>query len=243
MLRRILLLACPFALASIVALPAVADDDDIHIPTLTVSGTAVVAAAPDQAQVRLAVVSEGEDATDVARDNAKQTTAVMRALTNAGAKADDIETSGYSVEPIYDYNRQRDGKPPVIIGYRVSNEVQVTTLNLDKTGELIGAGIEAGANRINGLQFTLRDNTAQRARAIAEATAAARADARALAGAAGVELGPIDRIDLVPQYVQPVMREFAGRAAVAMDAAPPISPGDIEVRAQVNIVYRIGQAD
>ena len=193
--------------------PALAGDDDAHIPTLTVSGTAVVTAAPDQATIRLAVVSEGADATDVARDNARLTTAVIRALTGAGARPDDIDTTGFSVEPVYDYQRQRDGKPPVIVGYRVGNEVQVTTLTLDKTGEFIGAGIEAGANRINGLQFTLRDNTAQRAEAIAAATAAARSDANALATAAGIELGSIDRIDLVPSYVQPVMREFAGRAA------------------------------
>ena len=237
------LLACTLVLASLLAPHALADDEDQHIPTLTVSGTAVVTAAPDQATIRLAVVSEGADATQVARDNAKHTTAVIRALTNAGAKPDDIKTTGFSVEPMYDYNRQRDGKPPLIVGYRVSNEVQVTTLTLDKTGELIGAGIEAGANRINGLQFTLRDNTAQRAEAIALATAAARSDARALAKAAGIELGRVDRIDLVPSYVQPVMREFAGRAAMAMDAAPPINPGDIEVRAQVNIVYRIGDED
>lgn len=235
------LLAGTLALATISTTHALAnDDDDAAIPTLTVSGTAVVTAAPDQAKIHLAVISEGEDATDVARENARLTNAVIRALQGAGADEDDIDTASFRVEPMYDYKRQREGKPPTIIGYRISNEVQVTTLDLDKTGELIGAGIEAGANRINSLQFTLRDNTAQRAEAIARAAAAARADATALAEAAGIELAGIQRIDLTPSYVQPVQRQLLGRSAVSMEsAAPPINPGDIEVRAQVNIVYRI----
>ena len=232
--------ASTLALALIIATPSFADDDDEHIPTLAVSGTAVVTAAPDQASIRLAVVSEGEDASDVARDNARLTKAVIRALIAAGANEDDIETAGFSVQPMYDYNRQREGKPPTIIGYRVSNEALVKTLDLDKTGELIGAGIEAGANKVNSLQFTLRDNTAQRAEAIAIATAGARADALALAAAAGIKLAGVHRIDLVPTYVQPIQREYLGRSAVAMESsAPPINPGDIEVRAQVNITYRI----
>lgn len=236
------LLTCSLLIASTFAFPTFADDDDEHIPTLTVSGTAVVTAAPDQAKIRLAVVTEGKDASDVARDNARLTTAVIRALVGAGADEDDIDTASFSVEPQYDYNnRNRESRPPTIIGYRVSNEVLVSTLDLDNAGELIGAGIEAGANRVNGLRFTLRDNTSQRAEAIAIATAAARSDAEALAEAAGISLESVHRIDLVPSYVQPVQREFIGRSAMALDsAAPPINPGDIEVRAQVNIVYRIG---
>ena len=233
------LISYVLALSAVIATPAFGDDDDVHIPTLTVSGNAVVTAAPDQARVRLAVITEDANATDAARDNARLTTAVIRALVNAGANQNDIETAGFSVEPQYDYSRQRDGKSPVIIGYRVSNEVLVTTLELGKAGDLIGAGIEAGANRVNSLQFTLRDNTAQRAEAITLAAAAARADATALAAASGVSLKGVHRIDLVPSYVQPVRRDF-GRSAVAMEsAAPPINPGDIEVRAQVNIVYEI----
>jgi len=231
--------ACTLALTAIFATPSFADDDE-HIPTLTVSGAAVVTAAPDQATIRLAVITENEEASDAARANARLMKSVIRALIAAGADENDIETAGFSVQPMYDYSRQRDGKPPTIIGYRVSNEALVTTLDLDKTGDLIGAGIEAGANKVNSLQFTLRDNTAQRAEAIAIATAAARADARALAAAAGIELAGVHRIDLVPSYPQPVNREYVGRAAVAMEsAAPPINPGDIEVRATVNLVYRI----
>jgi len=234
------LFTCTLALAAVIASPALADDNAEHVPTLTVSGTAVITAAPDQATIRLAVISEGEDAREVARDNARLTKAVIRALESAGANEDDIDTASFSVEPMYDYNRRREGKPPTIIGYRISNEVLLTTPDLDKTGELIGAGIEAGANKVNSLRFTLRDNTAQRAEAIANATAAARADARALSEAAGITLGGVHRIDLIPTNVQPIQRQFQRGLAMAMEsAAPPINPGDVEVRAQVKIVYRI----
>jgi len=232
------LLAGAIVLSSMTACTALAEHAE-HIPTLTVSGTAVINAAPDQATIRLAVVTEGKDASDVARDNARLAKEIQRALVGAGASEDDIETTGFSVEPMYNNRTRANNEPPQIIGYRVSNEVKVTTLDLDKAGELIGAGIEAGANRVNGLQFDLRDNSDHRAQAIAEATAAARSDAEALAAAAGIELVGVHEINLVPSYNQPVQREFAGRSAMAMDAAPPINPGDVQVRAQVNLVYRI----
>lgn len=238
MLKFIHVIAGAALLSAMTACTALADHEP-HIPTLTVTGSAVISAAPDQATIRLAVLTEGKDASDVARDNARLAKEIQRALIGAGASEDDIETTGFSVEPVYNYRNRTNDEPPQIVGYRVSNEVQVTTLDLDNTGELIGAGIEAGANRVSGLQFDLRDNSAQRAQAIAEATAAARADAEALAAAAGIELDGVHEINLIPSYNQPVQREFAGRSAMAMDAAPPVSPGDIQVRAQVNLVYRI----
>jgi len=212
-------------------------------PTLSVSGEAVVTAAPDEAEIRLAVVTEGEDATETARQNARSTEEVIRSLVNAGAEREKIETVSFSVEPQYDYNARREGKPPRIIGYRVSNDIRLTTLNLDRTGAYIGAGIEAGANRVSGLTFNLRDNAPQRAEAIRIATRSARHDADTLADAAGIRLDGVHRIEIVSDGVRPMQRQFDGRAAAMESAAPPVNPGDIEVRVRVNMIYRVADRD
>ena len=96
----------------------------------------------------------------------------------------------------------------------------------------------AGANTIDGLRFDLADPRAHRDEAIRQATAHALHDARTLAAAAGVALSRVLSIDL-DRSATPVGASYRPMAAEAARAAPPVTPGDVTVRASVTVVYEI----
>ncbi len=209
-------------------------------PAIRVTGTGEVRAAPDQATADFAVETTAGNAQEAAAANAQQMERVIAALVRAGVPRERIETRDYNVFPDYDQRPVEQGGEPRIRGYRVLNTVSATTQDINRVGGLIDAALAAGANRVNGVRFSLRDPQRFRAQAIQEATRRARADAEALAGAMGVQLGAVREASTVEVgYSGPVMmmaRE--GMAdAVAQNAPTPINPGEQTVRATVMIVY------
>ncbi len=212
-------------------------------PTLTVSGTASISAPADQVEIRLSVITQAPTASAATDENSRAVEAVMSALRDEGARDEEMRTSRFAVYPVYSNQRpQRDGtvEEPRIIAYRVENEVALKSRAIEKAGEFIAAAVEAGANNVADVTFSLADDRPLRTKAIAEAAKRARADADTLAGAAGVRLIATRRIDHQPDFFppSPVRLEMMGRAAMAADvAAPPMSPGEIEVRATVSIAF------
>jgi uncharacterized protein YggE len=234
-LRSLALLLC--------CVPLVGQERDpfMNRPTVRASGDSVVQAKPDLARVDFGVTSQGTTAQAAAAQNAKQLDAVLAALRRAlGAKAD-IKTVGYSLNP--DYRYPREGGKPEITGYTANNTVQVTTMELDTIGKLIDAATQAGANTVHRLHFSLRDEQAVRAQALAEATKKARANADAIAAALGVKVVRILLAQAGGGPVIPVQREMMRAMAMAdASAAPtPIESGTLEVRASVNLVLEVAQ--
>lgn len=221
------------------------------IPTLVVSGVSELEVDPDELRLTLSVVSEGGDKDslrDLMRDNSRQIDRVIRALSDLGVDRDDIETSRFNVFPRY--TNPSGGEPRQIAGYRVENQILVETPLLDEAGRLVQAAIDAGANRVTQIAFGLRNRREHRAAAIADAAGNARADAEALASAAGVSLLRALRIELDQPQFQPFnpmprqeMMARSGGAGGDAAPAPAITPGRITVRASVTIRYEIVPAD
>lgn len=208
---------------------------------IRVQATSSVTRAPDQAVLRVAVETFAETAEEAAAENAERTEAVLDALEDAGIPDDRIGTANYSIRPEYEYERGRDGRDRQLVGYRVMNMIQVTINDLDRVGEIIDAVVEAGANRIDGLTFGLSNPEAARREALRNAVAEARADAEAIAAAAGVRLGRVVRITSGGGLVPPPRPATFDRAVVAEAAVTPIEPGELDVTASVTAVYAIEQ--
>lgn len=207
-------------------------------PSIRVMGTGEVRAAPDQATADFGVETAASSAQEAAADNARQMERVIAALVRAGVPRDRIETRGYNVYPDYEPHPENRGEPR-IRGYRVMNTVSATTYEVAGVGALIDAALAAGANRVHGVRFSLRDPQRLRAQAIAEATRRARADAEALAGAMGLELGMVREASTVDAgYARPgTMMMARDGAEMAQAVSTPIDPGEQTVRATVLIVY------
>ena len=209
-------------------------------PSIRVTGTGEVRAAPDQAMADFAVETTAGNAQEAAAANAQLMERVIAALVRAGVPRDRIETRDYNVFPDYDQRPVEQGGEPRIQGYRVMNTVSATTYEIERVGGIIDAALGAGANRVHGVRFSLRDPSRFRQQAIAEATRRARADAEALANAMGVSLGMIREAATLDMGAGPpvmMARQEMMMDAVAQSAPTPINPGEQIVRATVMIVY------
>src|SRR5260370_40974446 len=138
------------------------------------------------ADLDIAIDTQAKKAEEAAARNAALATKVIDALKAKLGDKGKITTGGYSLDPQYD---QRPSARPTIIGYSAQNTVTVNTGALDLVGALIDSAIAAGANRVNSLSFSVKDDTKARTEASAIATRDARAHAGALASAWNVMFG------------------------------------------------------
>lgn len=208
-------------------------------PTVRANGEATVNIRPDQVRVDIGVVTQAQTAAAAAGQNAKQTTDVITTLKKVLAGSAEIQTSGYSVQP--NYRHSRDGSPPTIVGYTATNMVQVKSAGVATVGKVIDAATSAGANNIQGIQFTLKDEQAARGEALKEAARNARANAEAIAAGLGMKVGRIVNLsDGDPVRVIPVRAEMM-RAQADAAAMTPIEPGDVQVRAVVTVTAELAQ--
>lgn len=213
--------------------------------TISVSGTGIATLKPDLARFSVGVQEQGKVLTEVQGTVARETDAIFNALVKSGLDNEkDVKTSGYSVQPIYDYPRD---KAPVVSGYRVANTVNATVRGLDKdpnkVGPIIDAAVQAGATNIGNITFTLNDpeQAGQIARKAAMDNALVKA--QALADAGGAKLGMV--ITVSDQSVTPpAPREVpvAAAAPASGAVAPPptqIQPGETNVTVTVNVTYSL----
>ncbi|MBV8306446.1 MAG: SIMPL domain-containing protein, partial [Gammaproteobacteria bacterium] len=148
----------------------------------------------------------------------------------------------YSLSPNYRYHPKES--EPTIEGYTALNVVQVTLDDLARIGTVIDAATQAGANRIQGIQFTLRDQDAVRAQALREAATRARAEVDVLAAALGLKVLRVLTVEESSPRVMPV-RVYSGaaRAMTADAAAPtPVEAGTLDITADVTLSVEVGPA-
>ena len=210
--------------------------------SIRVTGVGEARARPDQAIGDFGVETQAPTAQAAAAENAQRMQRVIDALVRAGVPRDRIETRDYNVYPDYDPQPRPDATEPRIRGYRVMNTVSVTLDDIERVGTVIDAALAAGANRVNGVRFGLRDPQAFRQRAIDDAVRRARSDGEALAAALGLSLGMVrEAYTADVGTVQPVMMERLQMAdASAGMASTPMNPGEQTVRATVVVIYAIG---
>jgi uncharacterized protein YggE len=206
---------------------------------LTVYGHAELKFKPDIATLTVGVTTQSTQQTDAAQQNATKTTAVLSALRGVGIADKDIQTSGYDIQPQYDYKPS----PPLLTGYQVSNTVTVTIRDLSKAGNVIDAATKAGATNISDLSFDLADRTAAEQKALAQAVREAQAKAAAMAQAAGVNLGPLTSLsEGTPAAVQPFVMSRSLMAAKTPDVpTTPIQFNQITVTADVTAIYNFSR--
>jgi len=177
-----LTLALPLALPLLGARPARAAEPPAPA-TLTLSAEGVSRLAPDMASLSLGVVTEAPTAGEALRVNAERMTKVMAALKRAGLADRDIQTSGLSVSPMYDYP---NGQPPALRGYQASNQVTASVRDLARLGPVLDATVNAGANTAGQVGFGLSNPLAAENAAREAAVKALNAKADLYARATGV---------------------------------------------------------
>jgi hypothetical protein len=200
--------------------------------TITVSASGKISQVPDVARVSLGV-SQTKPTVKAARDAAAtRMTSIISAMKALGIADADIQTVGLNLYPQYS-----NGSPGHIVGYTVSNQIQITVRNLDKADDVVDTATAKGATEVDGIAFDIADPAKALNDARVSAIAAAQVSAAAMATAAHVSLGSVVSITdgTLPS---PIMYGGAIRTFAAA-AATPIQPGTQDVSATVTVVFAI----
>lgn len=225
------------------ALPVLAQDAKPREAVISVSGEGDSAIAPDMAVLSFSVVKQNEAAATALAENSKELAAVLAALKEDGIAERDLQTSNFSIQPLYRQIEPKNGQyePPVITGYQVTNGLTVRVRDLSKLGAILDRSIRLGINQGGGITFT-NDKPEN---AITEARKAAVADAvtkaKTLAEAAGVRLGRV--IEISENMLRPSPQPLMARAAMAKDMyeSAPIAAGENQYTVNVNVTFAIEQ--
>ena len=135
-------------------------------------------------------------------------TKVVETLKSEGIEAKDIQTANFSVGPIYEQrpHDRPDGKPPVVVGYRVTNQVRITLHDTGKLGAILDKVVGLGANQINSIAFGVEEPETMKDEARKLALKNVTDNAKIYAEAAGVELGPILSITEEEAFLSAALR-------------------------------------
>lgn len=227
---RTLVVAAMILVASVLAAAAAQS----AVPTgLRVVGSATVYGEPDIAVLTLGVDVTAPRVTTALAHADQVMQAVRKALLDGGVEAKDLRTVAFNVwrEDIRDSHGTVTGER-----YHVAHSYQITVRDLSQLGALVAAGVEAGANNVQGIRFSSSDPQALEARARAAAMRDAEAKARQLAGLAGVTLGnPVS----IEESASPVASPAPVMAAARAGGAVPVEAGQLAVQAQVTVRFAI----
>ena len=200
--------------------------------TVSVGADATVERTPDEATVTVAAVGRGETAA-AARDNVSgDADAIRSGLEGEGAT---VTSSRFTVRPEYDY---RDGGREQV-GYVAVHTVEAETGNVDSVGSLIDTAVDNGADRVEGISYSLSDGTRAEAREDALTTAMdrARGDASTLATAEDRGVGDAVTIG-TSTGGQPVVRAEYETAADS-GGETTVAPGPVTVEVSVQVTYEL----
>lgn len=205
---------------------------------LVVSGTGTASADPEVAQVGFGVELQGNDPDALVSEAAEKIDAAMAAAREFGIMEDKTRTLNYNLF----VETQRDpesGRPTDEIVYHLNHRVQVTTDNIDGVGELLAGVVNAGANAVSGVNFTIEDPTSLVNEARDLAIENAQAKAEAMAVKLGIGYGDPILVTETGGNV-PMAADFGvGGGARMESAAPQIESGSFSVSVSVRIVYEI----
>ena len=229
---RSVVLVVATAAAACVALGAIATPAyaETRTRTITVVGTGEVHGTPDVADLVIGVSGRAGSATDVLSRISDKAQKVIAALKGAGVGDDDIQTTDLSVQPVLDdHNR--------VTGYEATNTVSARIRDLSKAGAVVdAAAAQAGDDiQVQGISFSIDDDSALLAAARTKATKRARAQAQQLASGAGVEVGSVRSIS---ETTSSVPLPYSGDAA-GKSAQTPVMPGSQTLSVQATVVFSI----
>lgn len=194
-------------------------------PQIATSGVGELKLPPARATVLLVVETAATDAATAAQDNARRVARVRRALEKEGMPGAAVQNAGYSVR---DEARRPEAKEPRFVA---RNAISVALGDVARVGAIIDAALEAGATHVEDIRFYVADEAEAKRKALAAAVQEARAQAEAIAQAAGGRLGAVIEISALDGEVRPLAM---ARAAPQTD----VSRGDIVVTQRVMARWR-----
>ena len=211
-----------------------------NIRTISVSGEGIVETSPDRATISVGVVSRDKDASKVQAENARTATEILNSVVALGVERKNIRTGNYNFRQVM---RTNDKGKRFFDGYEVTNTVTIVVDDIKIVGRVIDAALSHGANKVDSLQFGLRDKKNFQLEAIQLATRDARAKAEIVARELGRSIIGVRNVSVnsasisAPRHYKMVAMDYG--AADEENFETPIEGGNLTCTANVNIDFEI----
>lgn len=212
--------------------------EEFKPPIISVSGEGVVEAQPDRATVTVGVVTREKNPSAVQNSNAHAASNVINALVALGIERRNITTGNYSFSPVY---RHTDNGKRILDGYEATNSVTVIVDDLSLVGKVIDAALNHGANRVDNLNFGLRNKNSYQDEALWLAVLDAKHKAEVVARALGKNILSVRSVTINSSSIS-APRNYKMVRAMAEDSAnieTPIESGSLQCSANVHVEFEI----
>lgn len=222
------------AAALLLSMPIMASAAEAE-QAVSVQGMAVRQVEPDLAYVTVGVQTEGTTIDEASSESRAVMQRLNAVLKDAGIAANKVQTSRLQLSPVYSdiKNAKRS-----IAGYSMSNTVVVEMAEMDKIGGLVEAMLNAGANQLQGVRFTIKDKTALEDELLKEAVKDGRRKAEVLANAGGRSLGAMVKasVGAEPSFstMDSTQYRLMGKAADA-----PVYAGTLTINVEVQLTFAL----
>ena len=228
------------ASAQTAATPVVAENL-FRATTLNLSAYGESTVAPDKATIMLGVQTDAPTAEAAIRENANKMSRVIAALKRGGLTDREIQTSNLSLNPQYVY---QENLPPRLTGYQASNQVIVTVRQLSRLGQIVDATVNAGADNVGGISFSVENVDEPENRARLQAVQNLRAKADLYAQAMGYRVARLVTLNEGSSYMpSPPPMPMMARAEMAQkyDSATQVSPGELKMRVDISATFELAR--
>ena len=215
--------------------------EEIPPPIILVSGEGVVEAKPDRATISVGVVTREKNPSAVQAANARAASNVINSIVALGVERKNISTGNYSFNPVY---RHHDNGKKTLDGYEATNSVTVIVDDLNLVGKIIDAALSHGANRVDSLNFGLRNKAAYQDEALRLAVLDAKRKAQVAAAALGKNILSVRNVSINSNSISAPRNYKMARSMAMEDAAEfetPIESGTLTCSASVHVEFEISR--
>ncbi len=214
---------------------------EIPPPIISVSGEGIVEAQPDRATISVGVVTREKNPSAVQSANAKAATSVINSIIALGIERKNISTGNYNFNPVY---RHTDNGKRILEGYEATNSVTIIVDDLNLVGKIIDTALSHGANRVDSLNFGLRNKTAYQDEALRLAVLDAKHKAEIAASALGKIILGVRNVSIQRNSIETPRNYKMARSMAMEDAAgaeTPIESGTLTCAASVHVEFEISR--
>ena len=212
--------------------------------TIVVSDTGIVYAKPDLGLITASVVTEAKTVAEAMTENTEKMNAVIAAMKEQGVEEKDLKTTSFNIYPRYEWQEAGYLYPQgqrVLVGYEVSQVLEVKIRNLEEIGAIIQTATDSGANQVSDLQLAIDNQDELKTQAREQAINKAKAKAEELAKQLGIRLMEISNFSetgVIP-YSYGLEKAIAPTAGLGGGETLQVETGENKIEVTVYITYKI----
>jgi uncharacterized protein YggE len=209
----------------------------VPTPSVSVTGSGKVTVKPTIARISFGVSTHDDTANAAQTENDAIMAKITAALKAAGIKEEDIQTTGYSLQPRWVWDKTNEKN--IQNGYDMNHNMTVIVRAIKDAGKTVSLIADNGANTVDGISFDVDDATLEQTKLVALDLAMANARKRAdvVAKAADRTITSVQTVNVNEYSYTPYPMYKAADTAVSGSGAAPVEAGTMDIVMSVSVTY------